>query len=83
MYTVAFMVTIAPVSSVTLILLLGFIIFIFFYREGYLEAVKIQLDRGCKITEPSGSNDDTALTLASWKGNHAICYAKFITSTLL
>ncbi|RDD41757.1 Ankyrin repeat domain-containing protein 17 [Trichoplax sp. H2] len=41
-------------------------------REGYIETVKVQLDKGCKITEPSGSNDDTALTLASWKGHYDV-----------
>lgn len=41
---------------------------IFFVREGHVETTQLLLSRGAEINKPSGSNDDTPLTLACWKG---------------
>ena len=42
------------------------------FREGHYEATKLLLDSGAQINTPSGSNDDTPLTLACWKGHHRV-----------
>lgn len=41
-------------------------------REGHYEATKLLLDSGAQINTPSGSNDDTPLTLACWKGHERV-----------
>ena len=41
-------------------------------REGHLEATKLLLDSGAQINVSSGSNDDTPLTLACWKGHEDV-----------
>ena len=38
-------------------------------REGHFDATKLLLEHGAQINIPSGSNDDTPLTLACWKGH--------------
>ena len=42
------------------------------YREGHFDATKLLLDHGVECNMPSGSNDDTPLTLACWKGHSDI-----------
>ena len=42
------------------------------YREGHFDATKLLLDHGVECNLPSGSNDDTPLTLACWKGHSDI-----------
>ena len=42
------------------------------YREGHFDATKLLLDHGVECNSPSGSNDDTPLTLACWKGHNDI-----------
>ena len=37
-------------------------------REGHVETTRLLLNKGAEINTPSGSNDDTPLTLACWKG---------------
>ena len=39
------------------------------YREGHFEATSLLLEHEAQINVPSGSNDDTPLTLACWKGH--------------
>jgi len=39
-----------------------------FNREGHYETTALLLERGAQVNVPSGSNDDTPLTLACWKG---------------
>lgn len=41
-----------------------------FSREGHVETTRLLLNKGAEINTPSGSNDDTPLTLACWKGIH-------------
>ena len=41
-------------------------------REGHQEATRLLLDSGAQINVPSGSNDDTPLTLACWKGHEEV-----------
>lgn len=41
-------------------------------REGHREATRLLLDSGAQINVPSGSNDDTPLTLACWKGHEEV-----------
>jgi ankyrin repeat domain-containing protein 17 len=43
-------------------------------REGHLDATKLLLDHGAQINVPSGSNDDTPLTLACWKGHTKVVH---------
>ena len=43
-----------------------------FNREGHLDATQLLLDSGAQIDVPSGSNDDTPLTLACWKGHNEV-----------
>lgn len=38
------------------------------FREGHVETTRLLLSKGAEINTPSGSNDDTPLTLACWKG---------------
>ena len=38
-------------------------------REGHYDATKLLLEQNAQINVPSGSNDDTPLTLACWKGH--------------
>ena len=38
-------------------------------REGHYDATKLLLEHNAQINVPSGSNDDTPLTLACWKGH--------------
>jgi ankyrin repeat domain-containing protein 17 len=38
------------------------------FREGHLATTKLLLNLGAEVNTPSGSNDDTPLTLACWKG---------------
>ena len=42
------------------------------FREGHLDATKLLLESGAQINVPSGSNDDTPLTLACWKGHEGL-----------
>ena len=42
------------------------------YREGHFDATKLLLNHGVECNMPSGSNDDTPLTLACWKGHSDI-----------
>ena len=42
------------------------------FREGHQEATRLLLDSGAQINVPSGSNDDTPLTLACWKGHEEV-----------
>lgn len=42
---------------------------LYYYREGHFEATELLLDHGANLNIPSGSNDDTPLTLACWKGH--------------
>ncbi len=42
------------------------------FREGHYEATQLLLDSGAEINVPSGSNDDTPLTLACWKGHENV-----------
>lgn len=46
--------------------------FDFHVREGHQEATRLLLDSGAQINVPSGSNDDTPLTLACWKGHEEV-----------
>jgi hypothetical protein len=39
-------------------------------REGHVETTQLLLSKGAEINKPSGSNDDTPLTLACWKGHY-------------
>ena len=41
-------------------------------REGHQDATRLLLDSGAQINVPSGSNDDTPLTLACWKGHEEV-----------
>ena len=38
------------------------------YREGHYDTTKLLLERDAQVNVPSGSNDDTPLTLSCWKG---------------
>lgn len=38
------------------------------FREGHVDTTRLLLNKGAEINTPSGSNDDTPLTLACWKG---------------
>ena len=42
------------------------------YREGHFDATKLLLNHGVECNMPSGSNDDTPLTLGCWKGHSDI-----------
>ena len=42
---------------------------LFLFREGHYETTALLLQRGAQVNVPSGSNDDTPLTLACWKGD--------------
>ena len=42
------------------------------HREGHYEATQLLLNSGAQINVPSGSNDDTPLTLACWKGHESV-----------
>ena len=44
----------------------------FIFREGHVDTTRLLLNKGAEINTPSGSNDDTPLTLACWKGIYAI-----------
>ena len=52
------------VSITSLVVILHFAHF----REGHLATTKLLLGLGADVNTPSGSNDDTPLTLACWKG---------------
>ena len=41
-------------------------------REGHFEATDLLLDCHAQLNVPSGSNDDTPLTLACWKGHEGV-----------
>ena len=41
-------------------------------REGHYDATELLLDHTAQINVPSGSNDDTPLTLACWKGHENV-----------
>lgn len=41
-------------------------------REGHFHATFLLLKEGANLNEPSGSNDDTPLTLACWKGHDKV-----------
>ena len=41
------------------------------FREGHVDTTRLLLNKGAEINTPSGSNDDTPLTLACWKGMYA------------
>lgn len=41
-------------------------------REGHVDTTRLLLNKGAEINTPSGSNDDTPLTLACWKGIYTI-----------
>ena len=41
----------------------------YYCREGHYEATELLLDHCANLNIPSGSNDDTPLTLACWKGH--------------
>ena len=41
------------------------------FREGHVDTTRLLLNKGAEINTPSGSNDDTPLTLACWKGIYA------------
>ena len=43
-----------------------------FFREGHFEATELLLDHQANLNIPSGSNDDTPLTLACWKGHEGV-----------
>lgn len=47
-------------------------IHVYSFREGHREATQLLLDYGAQINVPSGSNDDTPLTLACWKGHEDV-----------
>lgn len=50
----------------------------FYSREGHLKTTALLLAHNAQVNVPSGSNDDTPLTLACWKGE-AFSYYFFST----
>ena len=49
------------------------------YREGHFDATKLLLNHGVECNMPSGSNDDTPLTLACWKGHSNIAMKRVMS----
>ena len=55
--------------------------FVTVFREGHYKTTGLLLERYAQVNVPSGSNDDTPLTLACWKGK--IIFNSDFTSLLL
>lgn len=54
----------------------------FYSREGHLKTTALLLAHNAQVNVPSGSNDDTPLTLACWKGE-AFSYYFFFNTRIL